>query len=58
MYEAEFVGRHQFIHKIPHTVAVWLPAKGCRNPEDSHYSLPLRMIRVLCWLSYPLTKRI
>lgn len=45
MYEAEIVGRSQFIHKILHTVAVWLPGEGCGNPEDSHYSLPLRMIK-------------
>lgn len=53
--EAEMVGHSQFIHKILCTVAVWLPGKGWRNPEDSHYSLPLRMIRIIFfWLNYSL----
>jgi len=51
MFEAEIIGRSQFIHKILHTVAVWLPGKGCRNPEDSHYPPPWGMIRVLFWIS-------
>lgn len=38
MIEAEMVGHSQFIHKILCAVAVWLPGKGWRNPEDSHYS--------------------
>lgn len=57
MYEAEIVGHSQFIHKILHRVAVQLPGEGCRNPGDSHYSLPLRMIMVLFWLSYPTIKK-
>lgn len=57
-YEAEMVGQSQFIHKILCAVAVWLPGKGWRNPEDSHYSPPLRMIRIFFWLNYSLIKRI
>lgn len=56
--EAEMVGHSQFIHKILCAVAVWLPGKGWRNPEDSHYSVPLRMIRTFFWLNYSLTKRV
>lgn len=56
--EAEMVGHSQFIHKILCTVAVWLPGKGWRNPEDSHYSLPLRMIRIIFFLAQLLPKRI
>lgn len=54
--EAEMVGHSKFIHKILCAVAVWLPGKGWRNPEDSHYSHPLGMIRI--FLAQLLPKRI